>query len=244
MKYLITILLKKLIMSNSENVKQAAKHVYEKMISMNSGVLKEKLRKRDLGAIGRVVKIERIKKMTPAQIAKSGTEHAHQSAFFAYCNIARYCGFEIADYFCETGQLPTNKETSNGIECLKWIHAIPNGGIRGDDSKSRKIRGAQLKAEGVKPGVADIFFPYPCYVYHGLYIEMKKPAEKPVNSTSKGGLSDKQIEFASDMKKLMYSCVVCYSWQEAVNALKQYYVSDLMFDEEETLVLRNGLRNV
>lgn len=43
--------------------------------------------------------------ITPEQIAKAGTEHAHQAALFAWCAVS-------------------------GIPELKWFHAIPNGGER------------------------------------------------------------------------------------------------------------------
>lgn len=43
--------------------------------------------------------------LTPEQIAKSGSEDAHQSALFAWAALA-------------------------GIPELRWMHAIPNGGAR------------------------------------------------------------------------------------------------------------------
>lgn len=159
--------------------------------------------------------------MRPAEIAKPNTESAHQKAFFQYCAVAENFGFEQADYFCKVGFVDKNK--SEPIEALKWIHHIPNGGSRGSDSKSRAIRGARLKAEGVKPGVHDIFWPYPCGQYAGLYIEMKAPKEKPKKSTSKGGMSDKQIEFAFFVQNNHFCTKTCYTWLEAVDALKNYF---------------------
>lgn len=174
--------------------------------------------------------------MTPDQLAKSGTEHGEQVALFAWANVARLHGFEVAWKFAEIGQAAfLGRPTPNvlhAVPALEWLHAIPNGGTRGDDAKSRAIRGGALKAEGVRQGVADMFLPYPKYaginkhnlpvLWHGLYIEMKKPDLKPKKEGSKGGLSDEQIEFASYAKSVGYGWIVCYTWREAATAIQQY----------------------
>lgn len=137
--------------------------------------------------------------MTPETLAKSGSESAHQTALFAWCAL-------------NVGKYPA----------LKWFHAIPNGGSRGDDAKSRAIRGGKLKAEGVKSGIADTFLPAAHGGWNGLYIEMKKPAEKPKREGSKGGLSDDQIQFATFARNNGYGWCVCYSWEEAKDVLIAY----------------------
>ena len=161
--------------------------------------------------------------ITPHTLAKSGTEHAHQSALFAYCAVAHLYGFDIADAWAEGAPLPKRDPSAPpAVPALEWYHAIPNGGSRGDDDKSRKIRGAQLNAEGVRQGVADTFLPWPVAGWHGLYIEMKKPSVKPKSSKAKGGMSEEQIRFASYAKRLDYGHVVCYSWVEAAKYLRSY----------------------
>jgi len=107
------------------------------------------------------------------------------------------------------------------------------------------IRGANLKAEGVKPGVVDVFLPVPSpqwkldpYVlgelhlarnwYHGLFIEMKAPAEKLKKGPNGpgpwdyGGVKPEQKDFLDAMVEQGYKCVVCYSWLEAANQIKLY----------------------
>lgn len=178
--------------------------------------------------------------MTPDQLAKSGTEHGEQVALFAWANVARLHGFEVAWKFAEVGQaafLGRPTPSVRGVNALEWLHAIPNGGTRGDDAKSRAIRGGALKAEGVRQGVPDIFLPLPVWTigtpenippvntpvcWHGLYIEMKKPDLKPKKEGAKGGLSDEQIEFASYAKQVGYGWIVCYTWREAATAIQQY----------------------
>ncbi len=161
--------------------------------------------------------------MTPDQLAKSGTEHAHQTAFFAYCAVAYRHGWEIADKWAETGLLRhDNVQGLPSLPALQWIHAIPNGGARGDDARTRVIRGGQLKAEGVRQGIPDVFLPWPMQVWHGLYIEFKKPSVKAKKETSKGGLSIEQIDFKMYAQSHGYGWTVCYSWQEAVDVVKSY----------------------
>lgn len=86
--------------------------------------------------------------MTPEQIAKPNTEHAHQTALFCWCN-------QNLDKYPE----------------LEWFYAIPNGGERNAAVAGR------LKAEGVKSGVSDTCLPVRSGQYNGLYIEMKKPGQ-------------------------------------------------------------------
>lgn len=179
--------------------------------------------------------------LTPKDIAKKDSEHAHQSALFAYANVAMWHGFEAADKWADSGVLPMwNTEKPKALPMLKWLHAIPNVGSRGDSATSRGIRGQQLKAEGVKSGVSDVFLPFPVKHSHGLYIEMKRPGKK---STSTGGLSDDQLEFLEFAQENNYKVAVCYSWQEAVMVLKTYlgFVEELELTEQGADTIMAGL---
>ena len=89
---------------------------------------------------------------TPDQLAKAGTEAAHQTALFCWA------------------ALPSQKEKYPELEMM--FH-IPNGGTR------NKIEAGHLKAQGVKAGVPDICLPVPRGRFHGLWIEMKLGNNKP-----------------------------------------------------------------
>lgn len=158
--------------------------------------------------------------MTPATLAKSGTEHGHQAALFAYCAVAYLHGFDVADEWCKTGVIPQTTPYSMHetptVPALEWFHAIHNQG-HGD-----KVRGANAKAEGVRKGVADTFLPWPNGGWHGLYIEMKKPTERPKSETAKGGVSDEQRSFGEYAKRVGYGWAVCYGWEHAVTTLRSY----------------------
>ena len=88
--------------------------------------------------------------ISPEQLAKSGTEHGHQCAIFAWA-----------------------AQNYDKYPQLRLMFAIPNGGYRNAATAGR------LKAEGVKSGVADIFLPYPKKYVHGLFIELKVGTNKP-----------------------------------------------------------------
>lgn len=70
------------------------------------------------------------KKITPEQLAKSGSEHGEQSALFAWAadNVEQY-------------------------PQLKWLFAVPNG-FYGDSGQKGK-----MKAEGLRKGVPDVVLP-------------------------------------------------------------------------------------
>ena len=157
--------------------------------------------------------------MTPEKLAKSGSEHGHQTAFFAYAAVAQLHGFGVADLWANGHKIPEATALTKmhndykPLPMLKWMHAIANGGSRGDTDLSRKIEGGKMKAEGVKKGVSDICLPYNCGGNCGLYIEMKK---------EKGVVSAEQKEFGEFVKSQHFCFKVCYSWFEAVAVLKQY----------------------
>lgn len=163
--------------------------------------------------------------MTPDQLAKSGSEAAHQTALFAFCAVATQYGFAVAwNWAAGEGIEAAKSSHCNRVLFpeLKWLHHIPNGGSRGDDERSRAIRGGQLKAQGVRTGVADLCLPVRRGQWSGLYIEMKKPSEKPKREGSKGGVSDEQAEFGKFVQAQGFGWCVCYSWQDAAEVIEKY----------------------
>lgn len=144
--------------------------------------------------------------LTPEALAKSGTEHGEQVALMQWCALNRKHAPE-----------------------LDLLFAVPNGGER------NIIVAGRLKAEGVKTGVPDLFLPVPkptqfqvptSVWYHGLFIEMKKPAARlkraPAHVWDTGGVSDQQVGWLNTLTAQGYKCVVCYSWLEAANQIKLY----------------------
>ena len=85
---------------------------------------------------------------------------------------------------------------------LKWMFAIPNGGYR------NPREAANLKRQGVKAGVSDIFLPLPTDKYHGLFIEMKVHPNKPYLKNKKYSYltclkMDTLVKYVIHLKKLL-----------------------------------------
>lgn len=136
--------------------------------------------------------------LTPERIAEVQSEHGQQTALFAWA------------------ALPETKAMCPGIENM---FAIPNGGER-----NLKVA-SNLKAEGVRAGVADVFLPVPIEQgkhsdiwYHGLWIEMKFGSNKP---------TPEQNSFLASMREAGYATAVCYTFADAKWTIEQYYAGRL-----------------
>jgi hypothetical protein len=93
----------------------------------------------------------------------------------------------------------------------KLIHATPNGGYR------HASTAGCLKAEGVKAGVPDISIPIPTHLFHGAYIETKKPGNKATAV---------QLEWHRLLRDAGHCVVVCDSVDRMI-AFTQNYLGGL-----------------
>ena len=110
--------------------------------------------------------------------------------------------------------------------CRTNLFAIPNGGAR------NIVTGRRLKAEGVLPGVWDLFLAVTkqqetmsfgirvdVTIRSGLWIEIKTPDRR---RRSLGGLTVEQKEFGQNMARQGYQTAVCYSTQEILDTIEVY----------------------
>ena len=95
--------------------------------------------------------------------------------------------------------------------CL--LFAIPNGGRRD------AVTGARLKAEGVHPGIPDIFLAVSDQLHHGLFIELKRPKRPGVRA---GSPSKAQREVMQALTARGYCCKVAYGADEARKMIEWY----------------------
>jgi hypothetical protein len=83
------------------------------------------------------------------------------------------------------------------------IIAIPNGGARS------KATAGRLKAEGVTPGVPDLFIPE-----WRLWIEMKR---------TKGGSVSKEQKIMIDyLQSVGYSVKLCFGFDDAIKQVREF----------------------
>ena len=150
--------------------------------------------------------------MTPAQLAKSGTEHAHQKALFAWAAMAGTYGFVAA--WNETSYASMENAIANRAGSpmvaeprLHFMFAIANGGFR------NKVTANKLKAEGVKSGVPDIMLPVAVGMWHGLFIELKK---------FKGRPTPQQVGWLTQLNRQGYRAHLCEGWEDAAKTIQRY----------------------
>lgn len=90
---------------------------------------------------------------------------------------------------------------------LALLYHVPNGGSR------NQLEAANLKQQGVKAGVPDLFLPVARHDFHGLYIEMKYGKNKT---------TDKQEWWLEQLGQQGYKTAVCYGAEEAINMIADY----------------------
>lgn len=143
--------------------------------------------------------------ITPEQLAKPNTEHAHQAALFCWAAMTAANLIQVPQSLCNV---------------LQNLFAIPNGDQRGDGTqRGAQIAGGRLKAEGQKNGVPDIMLAWSVAHWHGLFIEMK---HERTRNNKFGGLSIEQCEWHERLRVAGYRVVVCYSWIEARDEILKY----------------------
>ena len=146
---------------------------------------------------------------TPQKIVEmSGySEHGIQSAYFA--TVKRALNFGVADAVRWAGlDEPAFSRAMLRVTPAYFdlIFAIPNGGSRGDSQLTRGINGGKLRAEGVRPGVADVFVAVPRGEFAGLWLEFKRPGKV---------LSVAQSGFEHSVCQVGYGFTMVTSWNSA-----------------------------
>lgn len=96
---------------------------------------------------------------------------------------------------------------------LAMLFAIPNGGQR------HPAVAAQLKAEGVKAGVPDIFLACARGRWHGLFVELKR-SDRSNHATSA------QRAWIEMLRRYGFSAVVAYGCAEAQQAIMSYLAQE------------------
>ncbi len=108
----------------------------------------------------------------------------------------------------------TNYLVAPGLSALDLLFAIPNAGGFSGGFKANVVRVANLRREGVRPGVPDLMLAMPVGEWHGLFIEMKR---------ARGGVtSPEQKAFIANLRAVGYLAGVCKGFDEARAAVEAY----------------------
>lgn len=103
---------------------------------------------------------------------------------------------------------------------LALMFAIPNGGSR------HKLEAVNLKRQGVKKGVPDIFLPAVRGNWHGLFIELKR---------RKGGVvSVEQKAWGKDLAREGYVVATCPGADAAINIIQGYLKGEIVWQSSPT----------
>lgn len=108
-------------------------------------------------------------------------------------------------------------QMSSVIPELALLFAIPNGAklpyIRNASGQRFSPQAQHLKAEGLRPGIPDLFLPVASQGYHGLFIELKFGRNKP---------SDVQVGMLDALAGQGYCAAVCWGAADAITTITEY----------------------
>ena len=96
------------------------------------------------------------------------------------------------------------------------LFAIPNGAQLAGNAASRARQMNKLKAEGLLPGVSDMFLMVARCGYHGLFIEMKDVGK------TKCSVSANQWAHIEEAREQGYMAEWCAGMEEAIELLENY----------------------
>ncbi len=91
--------------------------------------------------------------------------------------------------------------------CLRWLHSSLNG------VKLTKGQAIKAKAAGMTAGIPDLFLPYPCKGWSGLYIELK---------AGRNNTTPEQNEFILWARENKYCACVARGFEQAVSIIEDY----------------------
>lgn len=124
---------------------------------------------------------------------------------------------KISEHSAQASVISWAKNNESKYPPLRWLFAIPNGAklpyMRGRGGARFAPQALKLLSEGLKPGVSDLFLPYPNGIFCGLFIEMKVGSNKP---------TDQQAAFMRDMNEVGYLSVVCWTADHAISTIESY----------------------
>jgi len=119
--------------------------------------------------------------------------------------------------------IPTEYQEQNAL--VKWLNFHPT--VRdffcknNNEGKRSAIQGYNLKLNGLRPGVSDLFIYYPANGFHGLWLEVKR--NKIYTKSEMSTLTwMAQEEFMRNVRSVGYAASFCFGWENGKNIVENY----------------------
>ena len=135
--------------------------------------------------------------------------------------------------------LPTPTEHQDQVAVIQWwesfssskeldlrlLFAVPNAG-----AGAQRGQAGKMKAEGVRPGVPDLFLALPmpsqanpgAMIFAGLFIELKRQGWKPPKSGAALAHWQTQRSIHAMLRRNSYNVIVAVGYDETVTAITSY----------------------
>lgn len=124
--------------------------------------------------------------------------------------------------------IPTERQEQRAL--VKWMsfHPVLKDFFckNNNEGKRTEAQTHNLKLEGLRPGVSDLFIPYPSRTgrYPGLWLEVKRDMHYPP-SARKTQTWLQQVEWIERMKSVGFAGEFCYGWIDGKRIIEAYILT-------------------
>ena len=124
--------------------------------------------------------------------------------------------------------IPTENQEQRWL--VKWLSLHPQLKDffckNNNEGKRTEAQTWNLKLQGLRPGVSDLFIPYPSQSgkYAGLWLEVKRAMKYPP-SAQKAESWKQQIIWIERMKTVGFDGQFCYGWIDGKEIIENYLLS-------------------
>ena len=123
-------------------------------------------------------------------------------------------------------QIPSEAQEQRAL--VKWmsLHPVLRDFFckNNNEGKRTEAQTWQLKLLGLRPGVSDLFIPFPTKTYHGLWLEIKRDMGYPP-SARKTQTWLQQEEWIERMKSVGYAGYFCYGHEDGREIINRYLLT-------------------
>lgn len=119
--------------------------------------------------------------------------------------------------------IPTERQEQRAL--VKWLSLHPQLKDyfckNNNEGQRTPAQTHNLKLEGLRPGVSDLFIYYPVGSFCGLWLEIKRSKAYTKSEISTPTWMG-QIKFQEDVKRIGYAAFFAFGWLDAKNIIERY----------------------